>query len=251
MVGHDRSEVIVSITSDKLGIVRAALNDLEMSLSEDAEPSTLRNVDAFELPALVAAIVDYLQPALSPYEAAIYWLLFRRSVLASGQQYARVSVRGLQNGVIQSFRSGQTDNLAYGTVQDALGALEKKGALTKAGETNRDGTLYKVSLPEEIDLCREKMRAQAVTAPPEINVASELDYYNVAENRLKVFERDGYECHYCKKQLTRFTATLDHIRPVSESGDNSLHNLTTACLHCNSRRGSRPVMEAIIEATRK
>ena len=95
----------MSITSDKFDLIRAALNNLESSLSEDAEPSTLRNVDAFELPALVAAIVDYLQPALSPYEAAIYWLLFRRSVLASGQQYARVSVRGLQNGVIQSFRS--------------------------------------------------------------------------------------------------------------------------------------------------
>jgi len=95
------------------------------------------------------------------------------------------------------------------------------------------------------------MRAQAVAAPAEIDLASELDYYNVAENRLKVFERDGYECHYCKKQLTRFTATLDHIQPVSERGDNSLHNLTTACLHCNSRRGSRPVMEAIIEASRK
>ncbi|MGH8505115.1 MAG: HNH endonuclease, partial [Stenotrophobium sp.] len=215
----------MSNISDKLGIVREALNDLEKSLSEDSEPSTLRNVDAFELPELVAAIVDYLQPALSPYEAAIYWLLFRRSVLSSGQQYVRVSVRSFQSGLIQSFRSGQT--LAYSTIQDALSGLEKKGALSKAGETNREGTLYKISLPEEIELCRERMRAEATVATPETNVAIELDYYNVAENRLKVFERDGYECHYCKKQLTRFTATLDHIQPVSKGGDNSLHNLTT------------------------
>ncbi|MGH8504837.1 MAG: HNH endonuclease, partial [Stenotrophobium sp.] len=48
-----------------------------------------------------------------------------------------------------------------------------------------------------------------------------------------------------------FTATLDHIQPVSKGGDNSLHNLTTACLHCNSRRGSRPVMEAIIGASQQ
>lgn len=236
--------------SDKLGIMREALNDLEKSLNEESEPSALRNVDAFELPELVSAIVDFLQPALMPYEAAIYWLLFRRSVLLSGQQYVRASVRGLQSGVILS-RSGQSEDLSYASVQDALAALEKKGALIKAGETNREGTLYKVCLPEEIELCREKMRAKAVVAPTEINVASELDYYNVAENRLKVFERDGYQCHYCKKQLTRFTATLDHIQPVSEGGDNSLHNLTTACLHCNSRRGSRPVMEAIIGASTK
>ena len=228
--------------------MRGALDALESALKAETEPSTLRNVDAFELPALVAAVIDYLQPALTPYESALYWLLFRRSVLTSGQQYARVSVRGLQNGVIQSFRSGQTETIAYATIQDALGGLEKKGAITKAGETNREGTLYKVALPEEIELCRERMRAKAVVAVPEIDVAGELDYYNIAENRLKVFERDSYQCHYCNKQLTRFTATLDHIQPVSEGGDNSLHNLTTACLHCNSRRGSRPVMEAIIGA---
>ncbi|MGH8462020.1 MAG: HNH endonuclease [Stenotrophobium sp.] len=239
----------MSNISDKFGIVREALNDLEKSLNKDSEPSTLRNVDALELPELVSAIVDYLQPALSPYEAAIYWLLFRRSILSSGQQYVRVSVRSFQSGFIQSFRSGQT--LAYATIQDALGGLEKKGALSKAGETNREGTLYKISLPEEIELCRERMRAEATVATPGTNVAIELDYYNVAENRLKVFERDGYECHYCKKQLTRFTATLDHIQPVSKGGDNSLHNLTTACLHCNSRRGNRPVMKAIIGASQQ
>jgi len=239
----------VTSTSEKLGIVREALNDLERSLSEISEPSLLRNVDAFELPEILLAIVDHLQPALMPYEAAFYWHLFRRSVLASGQQYVRVSVRGLQNGVVLS-RSGQSEALSYGAVQDSLGALEKKGALIKAGETNREGTLYKVCLPEEIELCREGMRAKAAVVTPEIDVTTELDYYNVSENRLKVFERDGYQCHYCHKQLTRFTATLDHIQPVSEGGDNSLHNLTTACLHCNSRRGSRPVMEAIIGALR-
>jgi hypothetical protein len=239
----------VASIPEQIGLVREALNELEKSLGESSEPSALRNVDAFELPELVSAVVDYLQPALMPYEAAIYWLLFRRSVLASGQQYVRASVRGLQSGVILS-RSGQSEALSYGSVQDSLAALEKKGALVKAGETNRDGTLYKVCLPEEIELCRERMRLHAAEAPPEVDAAKELDYYNIAENRLKVFERDGYQCHYCRKQLTRFTATLDHIQPVSEGGDNSLHNLTTACLHCNSRRGSRPVMEAIISGQR-
>jgi CRISPR/Cas system Type II protein with McrA/HNH and RuvC-like nuclease domain len=78
---------------------------------------------------------------------------------------------------------------------------------------------------------------------PSIEEEKELDFYNVSENRTRVFERDNYQCHYCNKQLTRFTASLDHIQPVSEGGDNSFDNLVTACLHCNSRRGSRPVME--------
>jgi 5-methylcytosine-specific restriction endonuclease McrA len=81
---------------------------------------------------------------------------------------------------------------------------------------------------------------------PEIDPAKELDFYNIKENRLKVFERDSYKCHYCGKQLTRFSATLDHIQPVREGGDNSYDNLITACLHCNSQRGSRAVMDVII-----
>ena len=234
---------------DQVRILREALDELERSLGDESEPSALRNIDAFELPEIIVAIVDHLQPALKAYEAAIYWLLFRRSVLSSGQQYVRASVRGLQSGVIRS-SSGQSEALSYASVQGALDALEKKGALLRAGEASREGTLYKVCLPEEVEFCRESMRTKANPEVAQIDIQKELDYYNVAENRLKVFERDGYQCYYCKKQLTRFTATLDHIQPVSEGGDNSLQNLVTACMLCNSRRGSRPVMEAIRSASK-
>ncbi len=57
-------------------------------------------------------------------------------------------------------------------------------------------------------------------AKPDVS-EKDLDYYNVRENRIKVFERDDYKCRYCGKQLTRFTATLDHAKPLSEGGDNS------------------------------
>jgi len=128
-----------------------------------------------------------------------------------------------------------------------LQALEEKGAILKAGDTNREGTLYKVFLPEEISLCQERMKEAKAEKLEPIDTKKELDYYNVRENRLMVFERDGYKCHYCDKQLTRFTATLDHIQPVSKGGDNSFDNLVTSCLHCNSRRGNRPVMDIINE----
>ena len=70
---------------------------------------------------------------------------------------------------------------------------------------------------------------------------SEVDYYNVRENRIKIYERDEYKCRYCGKQLTRFTSTLDHVKPVAEDGDNSFDNLVTACLECNSRKNKRLV----------
>jgi DNA-directed RNA polymerase subunit RPC12/RpoP len=148
------------------------------------------------------------------------------------------------NNVVTS-SSGQSTSLSYNAVQKALKGLEDKKALLRAGETDREGTPYKVCLPEEIPACRERMKQALADEPKPVDEKKELDYYNVPENRLKVFERDGYKCWNCGKQPTRFTATLDHLQPVSEDGDNSFDNLRTACLHCNSRRGNRPVMDIL------
>jgi 5-methylcytosine-specific restriction endonuclease McrA len=83
---------------------------------------------------------------------------------------------------------------------------------------------------------------------PRIDLKRELDFYNIKENRMKVFERDKYLCHYCKKQLTRFSATLDHIQPVSKGGDNSYENPVTACLLHNSQRNAQPIMDYLTGA---
>jgi hypothetical protein len=214
-------------------------------LSEE-EQLFLRNFDALELPFLIQSVVDYLQPVLFPYEAAIYWFMFRHSILANGQQYVRISTRSISSGVVMpTKRGGKSDGLSYASVQIALQGLEEKQVILKAGDTNREGTLYKVNLPEEVPACEELMKEKTVKEAAGIDAKKELDYYNVQDNRLKIFERDGYKCHYCGKQLTRFSATLDHIQPVSRSGDNSYHNLITACLHCNSERGNKPVMDII------
>jgi hypothetical protein len=170
---------------------------------------------------------------------------FRQSVVGSGQQYTRTSVNKLKSGLVSSSRSSQTTSLSEAAVTEALRGLEKKGVIVKAGETNREGTLYKVCLPEEITICRERMQASIQVQSAPVDEKKELDFYNIRENRQKVFERDSYKCHYCGKQLTRFSATLDHIQPAAEGGDNSFDNLVTACLHCNSKRRSQPVMDTL------
>lgn len=235
----------MTATTTKIQEIRALLDELEREQTSSEEVAFAQNFDALELPSIVGSIVDYLQPLLRPYEAAIYWYMFRRAVVGTGQQFVRVSTRGLREGVVVS-SSGQSAELSYASVQDALAGLEEKGAISKAGDTNREGTLYKVSLPEEIPICQTEMARRRVELPPIVDERHELDYYNIAENRLKIFERDSYKCHYCSKQLTRFTATLDHIQPVSKGGDNSFDNLITACLHCNARRGNRPVMDMYV-----
>jgi 5-methylcytosine-specific restriction endonuclease McrA len=136
--------------------------------------------------------------------------------------------------------------MAFQTVRQTLTSLTEIGAIRKEGDANREGTLYRVLLPEEIEVCQRRRAEQAerssITATEQ-----EADFYNIRENRVKIYERDNYHCTYCGKQLTRFTATLDHITPVSEGGDNSADNLKTACLQCNSRKTARPLGDFLAE----
>jgi 5-methylcytosine-specific restriction endonuclease McrA len=51
--------------------------------------------------------------------------------------------------------------------------------------------------------------------------------------REQVYARDGFRCVRCGDD-NRATLTLDHIRPKSKGGDNSLENLQTLCRPCNT-----------------
>jgi hypothetical protein len=235
--------------ADEIKQIRELLDKFENSQSESMEKSFKESFELFELPDLVASIIDYLQPLLFPYEAAIYWYMFRQSIILTGENYVRVSTRGLGKArtVIQS-SSGTSEALSYNGVQSALSGLENKGVIKKVGDINRDGTLYQIFLPEEIEICQKRMREAIIDKLPQVDPKKEADFYNIKENRHKIFERDGYKCYYCGKQLTRFSATLDHIQPVSQGGDNSFDNLITACLLHNSKRGAKPVMDFITQS---
>jgi Fe2+ or Zn2+ uptake regulation protein len=233
---------------DKIESIRGLLNDIESKIGDSDDKLFVHNFNALELPGIVSDIVDFLVPALQPYEASFYFYLFRHSILSSGQQYCRVSTTALTKGVVISSAAQRGESLGLNTVRATLRGLEEKGVIVKHGEPNQQGTPYKVLLPEEIDMCQKlKEQSSSRELPKPVDEERELDFYNVAENRLKIFERDNYQCHYCKKQLTRFTVTLDHIQPVSQGGDNSYNNLITACLHCNSERGNRPIMDFVVK----
>ena len=218
--------------SDEIAQIRDLLAALEVKVATSTEEAGLRDFAALELPDLVADITDYLFPQLLTYEVAFYFYLFRHSVISSGTQYVRVSTSALR-GIVSSPRS---DAVSWQQVADTLKSLVEKGVIRKEAEPNREGTLFKVLIPEEIPACLEAMKAALTKPSPVQNPLLEADFYNVRENRTTIFERDGYECQYCKKQLTRFTATLDHITPVSKGGGNEYDNVITACRECNSKK---------------
>ena len=227
---------------DTVAKLRAIADELDRLAPTD-EPSFREAFQLFELPDLIIAVVDYLQPTLLPYELAIYWYMFRHSIVGAGNVLVRVSNTTLQTGAVTSSRSAQTMQLSQAAVKEALRGLVAKGAISVAGDTSREGTLFRVNLPEEIESCRNAMSRDQEVQLPKIDPNREADFYNIRENRQKVFERDKFLCNHCGKLLTRFSATLDHLQPVSEGGDNSYGNLVTSCLHCNSQRGSQPLMD--------
>lgn len=201
--------------------------------------------------------IDYLFPLVGPYESAFYMYFLRHTFIEHGTPHIRVGVRPLQTAVIQSAYAGSTigggdkpiSKISYNKVSGTLKNLEAMGAIRKENDPNRDGTLYRVMLPLEISACQKRKAELQISSNVPVNDTN-ADYYNVKENRLKVYERDDYTCKYCNKQLTQYTATLDHLTPVARGGDHSLENLVTACLDCNSKKNAKPLGDFIADTNK-
>lgn len=62
--------------------------------------------------------------------------------------------------------------------------------------------------------------------------------------RWGIWERDNFTCHYCG---ARKPLAIDHKVPESKGGPTIPENLLTACVRCNSRKGSKSYEEFIEE----
>jgi hypothetical protein len=153
--------------NERVETIRQLLRELEAEMAAGlrarepgAEPS--------ELALIVRQIVDDLQPLLTPYDAAFYWFLFRHSIAEDGQPFLRVSTRHLSRAVVRSsYSQAEEPAISLGKVQETIRALESVGAIRKEGEPNREGTLYRVMVPDEIEACRQ-FRNERLNAEPEL-----------------------------------------------------------------------------------
>lgn len=63
------------------------------------------------------------------------------------------------------------------------------------------------------------------------------------KKRFEVFKRDKFKCTYCGAAAPEAILHVDHIKPVSKGGTNSILNLTTSCVECNFGKGARELSD--------
>ncbi len=180
---------------------------------------------------IIEQFVDHLMPELTPYEAAMYIFLLRNSHLKNLEEI-RIGKRTIAEKWGTGARGKKTN---YAHVTDLVKGLEKKGCLI-IGDVNREGTLYKVLLPKDIPLVKEKLSA--------IPQVGEEDYFTDPERRQELFERDKWVCCYCGDKVTEKNATLDHLNPQSKGGKHNKDNLKTCCFVCNAIKSGKTYEEA-------
>jgi len=182
---------------------------------------------------IIEQFVDYLLPELSPYETSFYLYLLRNSFVKNGALEVRVGKRAIS---ARCGKSSKGKKISYKQATNTLKNLEEKGCI-KVGDTNREGTLYVVSLPKDIPSVTEKIASFSAQD-------TEVDYFNDPEKRREIFERDKWICQYCGEKITPENATLDHFIPQSKGGKHTKQNLRTCCLICNGIKSGNTYEEA-------
>lgn len=74
---------------------------------------------------------------------------------------------------------------------------------------------------------------------------------------IKVFERDGWRCHLCKRSTPKKlrgtcdgrAPELDHIQPLARGGSHTYANTACACRSCNQAKGARPMGQMMLFAS--
>ncbi len=170
---------------------------------------------------------DYLAPRLDTYEQALYLYIFRHSRLL-GNAEVTVGFKSARRNM--AFGIGEKGKpMSEGVCHDKLRSLESKGCIRILG-SERSGTKIHLSLPSEIE-------GVIPAAQPAVSLTlEELDFFNVAENRPFILQREGDKCFYCLRALDSSNYVIEHVVSRPE-GDNTYRNVVAACRDCNNRKG--------------
>ncbi len=131
-------------------------------------------------------------------------------------------------------------------VQYAYQARRKAGEAVRQVEHDvtcyRCGTVFTAKHPKA-KWCSTRCSGSywSLVASRQRKQASSADYVD-----REVFDRDGWRCHICGDKVDRMLprshsmgATIDHLVPLSQGGEDRLSNVGTAHRSCNVIKGNR------------
>jgi hypothetical protein len=73
------------------------------------------------------------------------------------------------------------------------------------------------------------------------------DAYSPPLSNKALFRRDQSMCLYCGEQFPNFMLSRDHVKPISQGGDDCWVNVVTACKRCNNHKAGRTPEQACME----
>jgi DNA-binding transcriptional regulator YhcF (GntR family) len=175
---------------------------------------------------------DVLVPRLrlTVMERAVYSHLLRHSRL-EGKTKLRFSIQQV----------ARDTGISTFSVRKAVRRLVVKGAVLLA-ERNKKGHFVQVQLPEEIRAVRSGKEKMREPLPSGANI-EEIDFMQTKRLRAAIHAREGEQCFYCRRKLTKLTHCVDHVVPSARLGCNSYRNLVSACAECNALKSDQPAQD--------
>lgn len=78
-------------------------------------------------------------------------------------------------------------------------------------------------------------------------IAKAHEHYTPPLNNHTLFRRDAYMCMYCGGHFHALELSREHIRPLSQGGEDTWANVVTACKRCNNHKAGRTPEQAGME----
>ena len=94
--------------------------------------------------------------------------------------------------------------------------------------------------------CRSEISTNSIIAIKGRAHSGSLFQVPPLSNR-ELFHRDRHLCAYCGRLFAGAKLTRDHVRPVSQNGQDVWMNVVTACRPCNQQKSGRTPEQASME----
>lgn len=139
---------------EELKEMRIQLEKIESAYNGEQLKFARDNFNTFDLPKIISSVVDYLQPLLLPYEAVIYWYLFKKSILDTGKNEIRFNSADLcKPKLVIKSSSGNSEFQGIIAVQNAIDGLIEKGVIVNSLHGTKEGHKYLIMIPDKIGIC--------------------------------------------------------------------------------------------------